>query len=464
MEVPKGAVHAMAPQNVFESADALLTTGLAPTISLSAPPPDERDGVGAGLESLSAAEVPAASARERVFAGAIASGALHGFLLLAIIVWSQTVVRPAPEPIAVEVVAEQPAQSGSAAAPEQASSEALLPPSPASMAPTQPTSEPTTSVKTPQDVKPSPLATATPEPTPAPTTSAEATPRPTLEFAPAAAQPTPEASSLASVATEPSSTSAATEKTAPQPTPEPSPLASPSATPEASPATTAAAETTPQPTPEPSPPATVAPEPAPTVAAATQPPPEPSALAAAATEPTPSSTTAIPPTPQPAPELPAAVVAPSPTSPQAARPTLANASAAKASPPAKPKPQMKPAAVPRPAAAPHPATTTAALSSELASRASSASVGDYRNVIFARISEHTHYPEAALDRRAEGVARVSFSIDDAGRLTAVALAGSAGDPALDNDAPATVRRAAPFGPPPAGAPRSYVVPIRYRPQ
>ncbi len=85
-------------------------------------------------------------------------------------------------------------------------------------------------------------------------------------------------------------------------------------------------------------------------------------------------------------------------------------------------------------------------------------------MIFARISAHTHYPDAALERRAEGVAMVRFSIDDAGRVTEASLLRGVGDVAIDADAPATVRRASPFGPPPAGAPRAYVVPIRYRPQ
>jgi len=42
------------------------------------------------------------------------------------------------------------------------------------------------------------------------------------------------------------------------------------------------------------------------------------------------------------------------------------------------------------------------------------------------------------------------------------IARSAGDPILDADAVATVRRAGPFPPPPAGAQRNYSAPLRYR--
>ncbi len=88
----------------------------------------------------------------------------------------------------------------------------------------------------------------------------------------------------------------------------------------------------------------------------------------------------------------------------------------------------------------------------------------YRDSLFARINARTRYPDAALEREARGTATVKFTLDDAGRVISVALAQSAGDPALDADAPATVRRAGPFGPPPRGAPHDYVVPIRYRPR
>jgi TonB family protein len=169
--------------------------------------------------------------------------------------------------------------------------------------------------------------------------------------------------------------------------------------------------------------------------------------AAKAPEPAPTPVHAAPRNPAPA-----RVVAAKP------KPVAENAAPRKVAPPAPARPSQRPA------------TRLAALSSQTsvapasaATPASSAAVADYRSSIFARISAHTHYPDAALPRDARGIATVKFALGNAGEVISVALARSAGDPALDADAPATVRRAGPFGPPPQGAPRDYVVPIRYEP-
>ena len=89
---------------------------------------------------------------------------------------------------------------------------------------------------------------------------------------------------------------------------------------------------------------------------------------------------------------------------------------------------------------------------------------DYRNAVLARINARKRYPDMALERGARGVAVVSFTLDDAGQIVSATLAKSAGDPALDNDAVATVRRAAPFGAPPPGAPRAFTAPLNYTPR
>lgn len=76
---------------------------------------------------------------------------------------------------------------------------------------------------------------------------------------------------------------------------------------------------------------------------------------------------------------------------------------------------------------------------------------------------------AALDRhrpRAEAggtTARVAFTVDTEGRLTALRLAASSGSPVFDREAMRSVRAAAPFPPPPSGVDPQrlrFEVPIR----
>jgi protein TonB len=83
-------------------------------------------------------------------------------------------------------------------------------------------------------------------------------------------------------------------------------------------------------------------------------------------------------------------------------------------------------------------------------------------VVLSRIAAQKRYPEAARERAPHGVAIVSFSIGASGQLAGASLVQSAGDPILDAEALATVRRAGPFPPPPAGAPRNFSAPLSYR--
>jgi len=85
----------------------------------------------------------------------------------------------------------------------------------------------------------------------------------------------------------------------------------------------------------------------------------------------------------------------------------------------------------------------------------------YRDALFARISSLVRYPEAARERGVTGVAMVRFALDGAGAVTLADLAHSSGDRALDDEAVAAVRRAAPLPAPPEGAPRAYSAPIRF---
>jgi TonB family protein len=63
-----------------------------------------------------------------------------------------------------------------------------------------------------------------------------------------------------------------------------------------------------------------------------------------------------------------------------------------------------------------------------------------------------------------GEARLAFSIDRGGRVLTSRIVHSSDSEALDEEALALIKRAAPLPPPPAGVPDdrlSFVVPIRY---
>jgi periplasmic protein TonB len=93
---------------------------------------------------------------------------------------------------------------------------------------------------------------------------------------------------------------------------------------------------------------------------------------------------------------------------------------------------------------------------------SGAELAAYQGAVAARLSAVKRYPDAARERAPQGVAVVSFSIAPTGEAAAISLSRSAGDPMLDAEAVATVRRANPFPPPPVGAPRNFSAPISFR--
>ncbi len=110
------------------------------------------------------------------------------------------------------------------------------------------------------------------------------------------------------------------------------------------------------------------------------------------------------------------------------------------------------------------ATKLASLPPQSAPAASSAEVAAYQGEVLGRIAAQKRYPEAARERAPQGVAIIRFSIAASGQLAGASLSRSAGDPLLDAEALATVRRASPFPPPPAGAPRNFSVPLSYKVQ
>ncbi len=79
----------------------------------------------------------------------------------------------------------------------------------------------------------------------------------------------------------------------------------------------------------------------------------------------------------------------------------------------------------------------------------------YSTLVFSRLELSKQFPEAALARGARGSAGIGFTLDEAGNVLDVELLISSGDPDLDEESVALVRRAAPFPPPPPGARRRF---------
>ncbi|MBO0396070.1 energy transducer TonB [Stenotrophomonas maltophilia] len=83
--------------------------------------------------------------------------------------------------------------------------------------------------------------------------------------------------------------------------------------------------------------------------------------------------------------------------------------------------------------------------------------------LMARLERYRYYPAAARSRRQQGTAWVRASIDREGRLLALRLEQSSGQPMLDDAALQTFRRAQPLPPIPdvLKAPQELVVPVEY---
>ena len=226
--------------------------------------------------------------------------------------------------------------------------------------------------------------------------------------------------------------------------PDPAPVETPAPAVDTSPPVV---ETPPEPAPTPV--AVETPAPAPEPVAETPPPPEPSPTPQAVETPAPAPTPTPPPVAETPPPPPVAKVeppkpAPSPAPKKLDRPPQT---------PAKPKPTPRPTASAAASAAPSTPVRPPA--------AASASVGEYRDAVYARLRSRQHFPEAARESGAHGTAELTFTLDATGQLQAVSLLKSSGNAELDADALATVRRSAPFAPPPPGAPREFPVKLHY---
>ncbi len=94
-----------------------------------------------------------------------------------------------------------------------------------------------------------------------------------------------------------------------------------------------------------------------------------------------------------------------------------------------------------------------------AARASAMSPAAYAGLLAAEIRRHTFYPSAARASGAIGVVGVAFTIGPSGRLAALSITRSSGNPVLDSAARTTLR--AIHTPPPPGGRFSTSTNIRF---
>ncbi|MDQ6869746.1 MAG: TonB family protein [Pseudomonadota bacterium] len=85
----------------------------------------------------------------------------------------------------------------------------------------------------------------------------------------------------------------------------------------------------------------------------------------------------------------------------------------------------------------------------------------YRFIVGGMLERVKHYPEAARQRGAKGIANIGFVLDESGRITSVSLLRSSSEADLDAESVALVRRAAPFPPPPPGAQHSFAIEVAF---
>jgi TonB family protein len=88
----------------------------------------------------------------------------------------------------------------------------------------------------------------------------------------------------------------------------------------------------------------------------------------------------------------------------------------------------------------------------------------YLCTLYGLIMRQQHYPETARRLHVEGKVVVAFWIDERGDLVHQAVYRTSGYPDLDNEAVAAIRRAAPYPPPPPGAPHGFVAQMEFPPK
>jgi colicin import membrane protein len=108
-----------------------------------------------------------------------------------------------------------------------------------------------------------------------------------------------------------------------------------------------------------------------------------------------------------------------------------------------------------------PAAGAGQLRSPTAGSASPAAIGAYRGEVMGHLAGFKRYPESARARGAQGRPSIAFTLDASGHVASVSLTHSSGQPDIDAEAVAMVRRASPFPAPPAGASRSFTATIGF---
>lgn len=96
--------------------------------------------------------------------------------------------------------------------------------------------------------------------------------------------------------------------------------------------------------------------------------------------------------------------------------------------------------------------------------ASPAALASWRSEVLARLQRAKRYPRGAEQRGEQGVATVAFTLNRNGGVVSRRIVRSSGNAELDQEALATVQRAAPFPPFPASMTQASVqlsVPIRF---
>jgi protein TonB len=140
-------------------------------------------------------------------------------------------------------------------------------------------------------------------------------------------------------------------------------------------------------------------------------------------------------------------------------------------------PQETPRTIETPEAAPEPTRNdapteqktaqkkqVAAVPSDSASgvgRGRSDASSNYDGLVAAHLQRYKQYPVSARKAKSRGVATVSFTVDESGRVTSVELAQTSGVSAFDQEVVAMVRRASPFPRPPDHRSRDFTVPVRF---
>jgi protein TonB len=121
----------------------------------------------------------------------------------------------------------------------------------------------------------------------------------------------------------------------------------------------------------------------------------------------------------------------------------------------------KPPAAPAPAPSATDATT---LAPARHAASGGAARQDWQGRLVAHIAQYKSYPPVAQENDWEGTSVVRFTFHRDGTVIAVDLVRGSGHPVLDQAAIATLRRASPLPPPPAGVPGNpitFTLPLQF---